>query len=380
MESPQDLQLKLDVEHGLVIGVHKYSEVEIPLDPSALPMHIAVVGATGTGKSRLVKALVDEILLKTNYSVIIFDHTGMDYVPYFKNRVIEASRIVLDPLLITDLMLERTGLDKRTYEPYILLGTLKYMLCKVNPGMARQISFSHIMSSMDTYQLMEEVASKAITWDIREFRSTVASIVDQLKGRDSAKIRLTMSIDVRLGESFFKMLSNRDLLPAHVVDEVFRHRIVVLDLSTEDIMVRRYVVASILSEVWKRIESSRAPVNLVAVIDEAHNYACRYCGEPHKEVSRVAREGRKWGFGLVLATQRMVDIDPEIRGNINTVIFSKLQTPSDFNEISAYMDLGGLTEASLAALGRREFFVAGLMNILKVPILIRVKEVPSPGI
>ena len=39
------------------------------------------------------------------------------------------------------------------------------------------------------------------------------------------------------------------------------------------------------------------------------------------------------------------------------------------------MDLAGLTEASLAQLGEREFFVAGLINPLRRPLLLKVKEV-----
>ncbi|MMZ70242.1 hypothetical protein D1872_332390 [compost metagenome] len=56
-------------------------------------------------------------------------------------------------------------------------------------------------------------------------------------------------------------------------------------------------------------------------------------------------------------------------------MFSKLQTPGDFNELKGYMDLSGISENTLAILGKREFFVAGLMNPLRIPILIKVRTV-----
>lgn len=62
----------------------------------ALKYHIAVVGTTGTGKSRLVKALVDEVIEKTSWSVIVFDHTGVDYAPYWPEKTLKATDIVLD--------------------------------------------------------------------------------------------------------------------------------------------------------------------------------------------------------------------------------------------------------------------------------------------
>jgi len=53
----------------------------------------------------------------------------------------------------------------------------------------------------------------------------------------------------------------------------------------------------------------------------------------------------------------------------------KLQSTGDLQELAGYLDLGRVTEASLAMLGSREFYVAGLMNPLRRPILLRVDRV-----
>ncbi len=423
IESPEDLGV--DLGEGLVVGHHKYSGVEVPLSPTWLPYHLAVVGATGTGKSRLVKALLDEVLGKTGYRAIVFDHTGMDYVRYYPERAVSASRVVLDIALITDLMLEKTGLNPNTYEPYLLISTLYYlfktlpkdvrgevfgikggegMVSKPNNsrfgrggGLSRfglstpqnqggggeDVTLDDMLERIDKLNysaLLEAMAKQGIKWDKAVFKSTVSEVAEFLRGRniESVKIRLGVAIDVKLGDAFFKSLSERDLLPSDIVDEAFRERLVVVDLSTEDTVVRRYVVAAVINELWRRIGESREPVNTVVVIDEAHNYACRFCGEAGKAIGRIAREGRKWGLGVVLVTQRIIDLDPEVRGNINTWFFSKLQTPSDFNELKGYMNLAWISEQSLAILGRREFYVAGLMNPLKIPVLLKVREVSDP--
>jgi len=392
IENPSDLNLNLG--EGIVVGKHKYSGIEVPLDPFWIPYHIVVVGATGTGKSRLVKALVDEILEKTNNSVIIFDHTGLDYTIFYNKNTIEASRIVLDVSLIADLILERTGLHPTTYEPYITIAVLRYLYESMDKSLlfralkepeekqqkltsytSKSLSFDEFLSKVDYNKLMEVIAENPITWNHSRFKAITLKVAEHLARRESVKIRLGVAIDVKLGKEFFDSLSNRNLLPKDIVDLVLKNRIVVVDLSTEELTTRRYVVSSIINELWRRIESLRKPIDTVVVVDEAHNYACRYCGESRQSIARIAREGRKWGLGIVLATQRIIDIDPEIRGNINTWFFSKLQTPSDFNELSGYMNLAGISEASLTILGRREFFVAGLMNPLKVPILLKVKEV-----
>ncbi len=397
IESPSDLGLSLG--EGLYVGFHKYSGIEVPLDPRWIPYHIGVVGATGTGKSRLVKAFIDEVLSKTDYNVIVFDHTGMDYTGYYSDKVVNASDIVLDIGLITDLILYRTGLYPGTYEPYIIYALLKYVyeyysslengleiLSRVvketretSRGQQRLfrevLDFDEFLRDLDFDKLLEAMAENPIEWDRGWFRRIAMEAVDELRGKESSKIRLGVSIDIKLGSSFFQSLSGRHLLPRHIVDRVLDNRLVVVDLSTEDLVARRYIVAGVVKEVWSRIEASREPVKLLVVVDEAHNYACRGCGESHYAITRVAREGRKWGFGVLLATQRIIDIDPEIRSNINTWFFSKLQTPNDFNELRGYMDLAGINEQSLAILARREFYLAGLMNPLRIPILVHVKEV-----
>jgi len=391
----------IDLGEGLVIGKHKYSSVEVPLSPKWLPYHLAVVGATGTGKSRLVKALIDEVLSKTDYSVIVFDHTGLDYVRYYPSRVVEASRVVLDVSLIADLMLERSGLNPNTYDQYFITSVL-YYIYKNLPDEARRVfagdgeerkgglglgksslNLQEFLSKLDRVDygaLLEVLAEVGLEWDKKSFKEVLGEVARRFaRGRESVIVRLGVSVDVKLGGGFFKSLSGRDVLPAAIVDEALEDKLAVVDLSTEELTTRRYVVASVISELWKRIELSHKPVNTVVVIDEAHNYACRFCGEAKSAIGRVAREGRKWGLGAVLVTQRIIDLDPDIRGNINTWFFSKLQTPSDFSELSGYMNLAGISEQSLAILGSREFYVAGLMNPLKIPVLLKVREVEDAG-
>ncbi len=143
--------------------------------------------------------------------------------------------------------------------------------------------------------------------------------------------------------------------------------------------MKRHIVASIIERVWRDIEETRERQDLIIVVDEAHNYACQSgCYPSSQAIERVAREGRKWGLGLVLASQRMIDIGTDIRGNINTYFFSRLQTPGDFDALAGVIDLGGLSESSLSLLDKREFFFAGLGNPLKYPLLMKVREVEEP--
>jgi DNA helicase HerA-like ATPase len=154
-------------------------------------------------------------------------------------------------------------------------------------------------------------------------------------------------------------------------------RLVVVDLSSEvEYSAKNSIVFQIIKRMWDVIIENRRRAGIVAVIDEAHNYCCVHGCNPAKDViMRTAREGRKWGFGLILASQRVVDLAPEIRGNINSVFFSRLQTAGDYDELRNWIEGVEYMQYTLPFLTPREFFFAGLGNPLRKPILVRVRDV-----
>ena len=398
VEGPDELGLRLG--GGLVVGRHKYSGLELPLRPEFVHYHVAIVGGTGSGKSRLALALVQELLAKTNYTVVIFDHTGVDYVPFLpREKVVDGSEVLLTPDVIAELMLNRTGLyrERTTYEKYFLFTTVYYLAWRAgmvdHEAVVRQLqqarrvrSFRQEgselirqLGSLDYSELLNRMAN-GVEWEVEGYKEALRAIRDAIGGRESAEVRALLSIDLKLGRSFFESLSRRRLHPRSIVERALRDKLVVVDLSSDfDTVTKQHVISSTISEAWRLVEERRRPLNLVFVVDEAHNYANSSAYGCFDEIERTAREGRKWGLGLVLVTQRVIDIDPKVRGNVNTVFFSRLQTQNDFKELAGYIDLGGITEASLSVLGQREFYVAGLMNPLRTPMLLRVREVGHGG-
>ncbi len=403
VESPEDVNLSLG--EGLVVGKHKHSGIEVPMSPRALPYHVGVVGATGTGKSRLVKALIDEILAKTDYSVIVFDHSGVDYAGYWRGRdnVISSSEIVLDPPMAASLIVERAHLGRSGYMfEYVLTAIFAYALAASAAGEEERGSRGGLLSysskgggggesrKVDCGRLSLEKLEKriekdpedmmaSVAWDTDSFIKCLTSVAKKLGARDPSIAK--MGILMRTyGKPVLQGLNKRKKTSKEVIEEARKKDVIVIDLSGEEQTVKRYVVAAVINRIWAMIEESREPQNIVLVVDEAHNYACQQgCLPSSSSIERVAREGRKWGLGLVLASQRMIDIATDVRGNINTYFFSRLQTPGDFASLAGVIDLGGLSESSLSLLESREFFFAGLGNPLKYPLLIEVREVEDPG-
>lgn len=390
IESPEDITL--DIGEGLFVGDHKYSGLRMPMDPRYLAYHVGVIGATGTGKSRLVKALIDEVLSKTDWRVIVFDHSGVDYVSYYPQSVVDSSLIMPDPLTLGEIISGMSMLEDQS--DYIISSIYAYiayasLLSRKTPGeespqaaQRRGTTLGRVECGLDVVRNFEFTdADRLMTeigWDPRLFTRCVERVSESLGARAATVAKISLLLQT-YAKGAVESLNRKKMTVRDIVRRALEERIVVVDLSTVDLRVRRYIVKSVIGGLWDLVDERRERPRTLVVIDEAHNYACRECGASLAAVERTAREGRKWQIGLVLASQRIIDFSTDVRNNINTFYFSRLQTPGDFDSLRGVLDLGGIGPETLSVLGTREFFFAGLGNPLRFPVLIRVREVGEPA-
>ena len=389
----------LKLPQGLFIGYHKFANLEINVNPIALDYHIAVLGATGSGKSRLVKAIIEEVLRKVpNYKVIIFDHTGVDYADLSRwvgledlVTVIDSSKIVLDPDIITEILSDQMGLKKSDQQEYVYGAVIEYIRSVVE----EQANSTRLPIKMrstgkrdedtDVEEILrryKELSSKGLfKWSFSQFVKVLSDYLLSLSARKQTIEKLQLLLYTRVGRGFFEQnLSRRSIVIDDVVKDFLSgngRRVIIVDLSTEiEYGAKNAIVHQFIRRIWEHILYRRSKANLVAVVDEAHNYCCAYGCDPAKDIiAKTSREGRKWGFGLILSSQRVIDLAPEIRGNINTVFFSRMQTSGDYNELRNWLEGVEYMEYTLPLLSPREFFFTGLGNPLRRPLLVRVRDV-----
>ncbi len=396
VESPEDVDLSLG--EGLIVGEHKHSGIKVPLDPSYLPYHICVVGATGTGKSRLVKALVDEVLAKTGWKVIVFDHSGVDYVSYYSDKVVDSSQIMPDPPTLGELLADASMLEEQL--DYIVSSIYAYIAYmhglgssakppKTLEGFGREAAVRGGVSREPGHCSLEAVEHLDLTdpervmtgikWSLDSLVKCVYEVGSSLKAREATLAKMSLLLRT-YARGLVESLNEKKLTTGDVVDRALKEGLAVVDLSRADIRVKRFVVKSVIEGLWRLVDERGEKPRVLVVVDEAHNYACERCAPSLSAIERTAREGRKWEIGLVLASQRMIDFSTDVRNNINTFYFSRLQTPGDFKNLEGVLDLGGIGPDTLSTLSTREFFFAGLGNPLRFPILVKVREVKEPEV
>ena len=119
---------------------------------------------------------------------------------------------------------------------------------------------------------------------------------------------------------------------------------------------------------------------MLFVCEEAHRYASADrsigFGPTRKAVSRIAKEGRKYGVYLGLVTQRPAELDATIISQCNTLFTMRLANDRDQALLrSAVSDAAANLLSFVPSLGTREVLAFG--EGVALPTRLRFKEVPA---
>lgn len=167
--------------------------------------------------------------------------------------------------------------------------------------------------------------------------------------------------------------------------------VVILDLSllaTEVLENVTALVGRLILEFLQRLgeyggEEARGSLPVVLVLEEAQNYIRQPRFAEEESIARavferIAREGRKYGLSLIVASQRPSELSKTVLSQCNSFIVHRLQNPEDlryFKEIvpSIY---GPMLE-QIPALAPQTALVLG--ECVPAPALIKVREAcPTP--
>ncbi len=113
---------------------------------------------------------------------------------------------------------------------------------------------------------------------------------------------------------------------------------------------------------------------LLVIVDEAHRFVPEGgAGPAHRILSTISKEGRKYGVGLMLVSQRPSELDSAILSQFGSMVALRLTNAGDRNRVIAALpdDLGRLAEL-LPALRTGEGLFLG--EIVPIPSRLRVRR------
>jgi uncharacterized protein len=328
-----------------------------------LGKHFAILGTTGTGKSCTVALILRRILDKNPQAHILLLDVHREYAQSFKGmaEIITPDNMSLPFWLLNfDEAVEILvgNQPNRDGDVEILRDTIPIAKARY---MANQRRDKSGIARNNT--AMIDTTNVGVDTPIPYRTSDLLGVIDEYMGklelrndlapykRLKAKLE-SISRDPRYG-FMFGSLTVQDNMAA-VLARIFRipvngKPIAILELGglpSEIINVVVSVLARLAFDfgVW-----SGGKIPITFVCEEAHRYVPndKSLGfEPTKRaISKIAKEGRKYGVSLAIITQRPAELDPTILSQCNTIFSLRLTNERDQEILKA-----GISDAAASLL------------------------------
>ncbi|MBV7259206.1 DUF87 domain-containing protein [Erythrobacter sp. WH158] len=331
-----------------------------------LGKHFALLGSTGTGKSTSASLILHRICeAAPNGHIVMIDPHG-EYSAAFRQtgQILDVSNLQMPYWLMNfeehcEVLLSGSGDERQTDSDILakclLAARAKNRLAETMGKITVDSPIPYLLS--DLSNIIQDQMGKLD-------KATSSAPFMRIKGKLDE-----MKADPRYQFMFSGMLVGDTM--ADFISKVFRmpgdgKPISIIDVSGVPSDITSTVVA-VLSRlvfdfaIWGREESTR-PILLVC--EEAHRYVPSEKNADGSSVgkilSRIAKEGRKYGISLGLITQRPSDLAEGVLSQCGTIISMRLNNERDQAFVRAAMPEGarGFLD-SIPALRNRECIVCG---------------------
>ena len=163
----------------------------------------------------------------------------------------------------------------------------------------------------------------------------------------------------------------------------------VIDLSlvpSEVVHVVTAVIARMVFEALQRyVKLNGVSLPTVLVMEEAHTFIKRYREDVENQdaatvccqvFERIAREGRKFGLGLVLSSQRPSELSPAVLSQCNTFLLHRISNNHDQELVRQLVpdNLRGLLR-ELPSLPSQSAILLGWAS--ELPVLVKMNDLPK---
>ena len=341
--------------------------------------HLAIIASTGAGKSYLASVLVEELMQEHNKaSVLIIDPHGeyntLDQIANFPQFSEQSDG-------------RRPGYQAqvRVYKPEqvkvristLTMGDMRHLLPEMTEK--QQYLLSRALRKVSEIK-------RGTPWSVADLKLAIKSVSKQKGDEDSEGAddsstvhALTWRIDQRFVDSFtFDDMEHLDL------PEIFKPgQCTVLQLNEIDERDQQVVVATLLRRLNKaRMETERGKVHagefylpypVFVLLEEAHHFAPGGTEVVSTAIlKQVLAEGRKFGIGVGLISQRPGKLDADVLSQCQTQCIMRIVNEIDQKSVAAAIEgVGRDLLDNLPALSKGQVIIAGAA--VNTPVICRVR-------
>ena len=398
---------------GNLVGYDKgENTVPVFIDVNKLVTeHMAVLAMTGSGKSYTVGRIIERLVALNNGTVVVFDPHGE-----YGKALAGGNLQFADDLEISEDTRDKETLPliKQTFEKLQAAGagiqiytpqneSFKHKYASKNTPLALQFDqfemddIAEILPGLtEPQQRVLDVAirywrytDKTEPRDINRLRHFLGDGLEELKewsdlsdaeakalsGRSAAVASMKLSRVLNEGKSFYSAAMSE---PTDIYKMIGRPsnqqgRLAVVDLQGLSDTAKQVVCALLSSEILKAASSKTDPLRPCFIIyEEGHSFApAGGKAVSHRIIKKIAGEGRKFGVGFGIVSQRPSKLDPDVTSQCNTLITMRLKNPDDQRFIAKASDMISKADLDeLPSLSTGEALVCG--RSIPAPLLVKV--------
>lgn len=299
---------------GLRIGnLETNPDIDIHVDGEKFYKHFAVLAQTGAGKSYLTGVLIEE-LLENDFPVLIID-------PHGEYSSLQRENPESD---------EPESYEMKEHSPNTDINSDALPLSFSSVNLEKKELMDVIPDSLTNsqmgvlYNALKRLREKDEDYDLNDLMDAVSH------EESTAKWNLLNSLEQIERSGLFS--DN----PVELESLVQKREATVINLKAvepEPAEITVYMLAKKLFDLRKK---NRIPPFLM-VIEEAHNFAPEKGFEQalsNDILRKIASEGRKFGLGIGVISQRPARIDKNVLSQCNTQFILRVTNPNDLKAIS----------------------------------------------
>ncbi|RLE70582.1 MAG: hypothetical protein DRJ43_01700 [Thermoprotei archaeon] len=320
--------------------------------------HFAILAMTGAGKSNTVAVILASILTHYPYARIVLIDTHSEYVP-LKERFSETVHVLSPAGRISRLVEARYGVEPERLE--IPLWTLSFEevanLLRLGPQATKQLMYLRTaLQEVRRRRFPSAATDDPVYYTPEELRSAVKAIPARDRSLEDLQLKLESlmeNVDLRYitkpeysdevylraeGEEPWRSVKTY----LEVYGRILRAGLNVIALGGLPSEAQASTTATLLKAIWRLIGAgvlAGEAMPTLVVVEEAHLYAPQGRWSPAREVlEKIAKEGRKFGIGLGVVSQRPRELSQTLLAQCGTLIALRTVNPEDQRHILSSME------------------------------------------
>lgn len=356
--------------------------VSIAVDIDAIAStHLAIIASTGAGKSYTASVLVEEMLhSKNRAAVLVIDPHG-EYETL--------AQIANHPHFAVNDYRPQVSI-KKPGQVKIRVGTLpisdfRYLLPNLSDRMAYVLGIAYDKVQKESRRQFDGDATR---WTVSNMEAALQDIADDEDndyGASAGSLIWRLNSTIQVGED--RVFDNNQ--QTALTDLLRPGNCTVMQLNQVDQREQQVIVASLMRRIYQaRLKTERGeakegddyylPYPVFVMIEEAHNYAPANANAVSTGVlKQVLSEGRKFGIGVGLISQRPGKLDSDVLSQCNTQFLLRIVNPVDQARVAESVEsIGRDLLKELPALNKGQAIISGVA--VNTPMICQIRERFTP--